>query len=550
MKWFEPQRPMMTRQPTVPPRPVAAKPTALPIPLNKKCSCDGGCPICVTKRSSTYQATEDHANRMARQALQGKAPPAGAEVSSDQALQGPPQEEQGTIMAQEERRTLEYRFGHDFSRVRIHRGARARQLTSSLGAQAFTYGRHLYFNHAAYAPFTTAGRELLAHELAHVVQQERSQKPCVHCWPASIHQTITKDIINAYFSGQFSADALVKLAFYAGQLDQRGCNYLYYGQDFLLAKMPIIGTIIKSPHIPILSLFTETLSDYEAPNHGEANLYKYKGSKTKDNEARAKEHLAKALSLMSDGKITKQAMVYWGMALHVGQDRGSHQEGIKGKGHDRKTDDQGRSWNCDDPKDNGQGYETAKTNTQALISQFLQALSAAQKASLKTADFGALAGQGKLQVGTMPAPNNPAIPKDSVSRRLVYMTIMKQLLYGKDDMPKRLLGVLPIMTQVGLGITGSAHKRLSVEPQLGLRVMKPTPLSYVDVLTGPSLGIGLDQKKATFGWSLAAQLGLIGEQDDLNLMINQSWSTAGSTTVVGLSGTFDEVALIKKLFGK
>ncbi len=453
-------------------------------------------------------------------------------------------------MAAEERRYFENRFGRDFSQVRIHRDQQAWQLTSSLGTRAFSYGHHLYFNQAQYAPFSPEGQKLVAHELAHVGQQEHFQKPCVQCWPASIHQTITKDVINAFFSGQFSADALVKLAFYAGQLDQRGCNYLYYGQDFVLAKMPIIGKIIQSPSIPILSMLTGMLSAYEAPNHGEANLYKYHGEKTKENETRSREHLSKALSLLTDGKITKQAMVYWGMALHVGQDRGSHQEGIKGKGHDRKTDDQGKPWNCDDPKDNPQGYEIAKTNTKSLIAQFLQALNAAQKVSLKSADFGSLAGSGKLQVGTLPAPKNPAIPKDIMSRRLVYMTIMKKLLYGKDDMPHRLLGVLPIMTQVGMGITGAKHPMLSVEPQVGLRVMKPTPLSYLDVMTGPSLGLGLDQKKAAFGWSLAAQLGLIGEQDDLNLMVNQSWGTAGSTTVVGLSGTFDEVALIKKLFGR
>ena len=243
-------------------------------------------------------------------------------------------------------------------------------------------------------------------------------------------------------------------------------------------------------------------------------------------------------------------MVYWGMALHVGQDRGSHQEGSKGKGHDRKKDDAGNAWNCDDPKDNPSGYIVAKNNTKALISNMLRALSSTHLLALKTVNFGTLAGQPGPHVGTLQTPTSQGIPKDYASRRLMYMTIMKRMIYGKDDMPKRLFGMMPLMTKVGLSVSGADKKMLTVEPQIGLRAMKPTPLSYLDVFTGPSVGVGLDQKKAAFGWALGAQLGLIGEQDDLNLMLNQSWTTAGSTTVIGLGGTFDEVKLIDKIVGR
>jgi len=64
-------------------------------------------------------------------------------------------------------------FGDDFSRVRIHRDAASAKKAAALGARAFTSGDDIYFGKDEYAPETGAGRKLLAHELAHVVQQRR-----------------------------------------------------------------------------------------------------------------------------------------------------------------------------------------------------------------------------------------------------------------------------------------------------------------------------------------------------------------------------------------
>lgn len=62
-------------------------------------------------------------------------------------------------------------FGTDFSGVRVHVGSQADALNRALNARAFTTGRDVFFRHGAYSPGTSAGRELLAHELTHVVQQ-------------------------------------------------------------------------------------------------------------------------------------------------------------------------------------------------------------------------------------------------------------------------------------------------------------------------------------------------------------------------------------------
>jgi hypothetical protein len=69
------------------------------------------------------------------------------------------------------RRTMEERFGVDFSGVRVHDHAHAAAAAAGIGAAAFTVGQDIVFGAGQYAPITGPGRELLAHELAHTVQQ-------------------------------------------------------------------------------------------------------------------------------------------------------------------------------------------------------------------------------------------------------------------------------------------------------------------------------------------------------------------------------------------
>lgn len=66
---------------------------------------------------------------------------------------------------------FEPRFGHDFSRVRVHADSKAANTAQAVQAKAFTVGRNIVFGGGQYAPDTQGGRRLLAHELAHVVQQ-------------------------------------------------------------------------------------------------------------------------------------------------------------------------------------------------------------------------------------------------------------------------------------------------------------------------------------------------------------------------------------------
>jgi hypothetical protein len=66
---------------------------------------------------------------------------------------------------------FERRFGHDFSRVRVHTGVAAQRSAQDVNARAYTVGRDIVFAPGEFLPGTQAGRRLLAHELTHVVQQ-------------------------------------------------------------------------------------------------------------------------------------------------------------------------------------------------------------------------------------------------------------------------------------------------------------------------------------------------------------------------------------------
>jgi hypothetical protein len=66
---------------------------------------------------------------------------------------------------------MESRFGHDFSKVRIHTGEMASSSANAVNAVAYTVGNDIIFGEGQYRPHTLEGRKLLAHELTHVVQQ-------------------------------------------------------------------------------------------------------------------------------------------------------------------------------------------------------------------------------------------------------------------------------------------------------------------------------------------------------------------------------------------
>jgi hypothetical protein len=72
------------------------------------------------------------------------------------------------------RAAMEDKLGHDMGAVRVHTDARAADTAEALGARAVTAGEDVFLNRGQYAPETPVGRQLLGHELAHVVQQRNA----------------------------------------------------------------------------------------------------------------------------------------------------------------------------------------------------------------------------------------------------------------------------------------------------------------------------------------------------------------------------------------
>lgn len=130
--------------------------------LRRKCAC-GGTP------GPTGECENCRRRRLAlrRQGLELPTPHSVPPVVHE-VLRSP-----GEPLEPQTRAFFEPRFGHEFGRVRVHADARASASAEAVNALAYTVGPDVVFGRGQYSPHTAAGRELIAHELAHVVQQER-----------------------------------------------------------------------------------------------------------------------------------------------------------------------------------------------------------------------------------------------------------------------------------------------------------------------------------------------------------------------------------------
>ncbi|WP_119079984.1 eCIS core domain-containing protein [Chitinophaga alhagiae] len=105
----------------------------------------------------------------------------------------------GHTLSDDTKNFMEHRFNADFSNVRIHTGPEATQMNNQVGARAFTYQNHIFFNNDQYQPGSSGGRHLLAHELTHVMQQgqsvQRSEAPAATAVvPPQVQRFIDIDI--------------------------------------------------------------------------------------------------------------------------------------------------------------------------------------------------------------------------------------------------------------------------------------------------------------------------------------------------------------------
>jgi hypothetical protein len=128
--------------------------------LYRKCSCGaqssggGECAACAEKDEALSRAAA------------GPAPNIGVPSIVNEVLRSP-----GQPLDSETRAFMEPRLGAELGGVRVHVGRQAEQSAATVSALAYTVGRNIVFGAGQYAPNTTQGRNLIAHELAHVVQQ-------------------------------------------------------------------------------------------------------------------------------------------------------------------------------------------------------------------------------------------------------------------------------------------------------------------------------------------------------------------------------------------
>src|SRR5262249_22088652 len=80
----------------------------------------------------------------------------------------------GTSLSGDVQKKMEKHLGGDFSGVRVHTGGESAQAAGKLGARAFTDGKDIHFNAGQFSPGSKEGDRLLAHELTHVVQGQKS----------------------------------------------------------------------------------------------------------------------------------------------------------------------------------------------------------------------------------------------------------------------------------------------------------------------------------------------------------------------------------------
>lgn len=108
----------------------------------------------------------------------------------------------GRPLSVADRAFFEPRFGFDLSGVRIHTNDRAAYLANVLNASAFTLGSDIVFGAGSYAPGSTSGRWLMAHEFTHVVQQGKESQPRIQRFLQDCSQLLSEPVTATLIAGQ------------------------------------------------------------------------------------------------------------------------------------------------------------------------------------------------------------------------------------------------------------------------------------------------------------------------------------------------------------
>jgi hypothetical protein len=129
-------------------------------------------PPTIQRRCAACEEERDAGASIQAQRAASPLPASSTTLAEAERATAPP----GQPLAGPTRAFFEPRFGWDLRHVRVHADGEAARAAHAIQARAYTLGSHIVFGSGQYAPETTDGRRLIAHELAHVVQQSDSAR--------------------------------------------------------------------------------------------------------------------------------------------------------------------------------------------------------------------------------------------------------------------------------------------------------------------------------------------------------------------------------------
>ena len=165
------------------------------IPLQRKCSCGGSAGSTGAGEECQQKKEEPTVQRKAA----GTAGPTFAPPIVREVVSSP-----GQPLDRASRKFFEPHLGHDLSAVRVHSDSLAAESARAVHARSYTVGNHIAFAEGEFAPWTSDGRTLLAHELVHVAQQADGA-------PAPIHLARAEAPYTSPYNEALAAELLERL---------------------------------------------------------------------------------------------------------------------------------------------------------------------------------------------------------------------------------------------------------------------------------------------------------------------------------------------------
>jgi hypothetical protein len=303
----------------------------------------------------------------------------------------------GCPPASDVRTEVEKALECNLSRARVLVGAEVDRLAGDLQAEAFSIDCRIFFSSWIIGAPRAIRRAILAHELVHVAADTCGKR--IKFWGGDDHHRLTAECASKYLADGFIINEVVAAS---DLMDLRS-------RRLMRAALPYLAYMAKLRAFP-----------GEGPEHGEGGMYQMtdEAAARRLNENCAKARLTRALAYFKEWRDLMDALCRdvtrvqekmstinekrrgmvenFADALHIAQDRGSHCEGVKDRGHDdprcketcRLIDSgmirparvcTGGDYDPDNPRQNTTGFQNARKYTDHTFQQFKTMVAACPK---------------------------------------------------------------------------------------------------------------------------------------------------------------------------